>query len=386
MKSAQQSQQFVVVGAGMVGLSLALGLRAQGHQVTVIERGQRPSYGGEPELRVSALSHRSRQLLSNLDVWQQLPSQRLGPYTAMTVWDHDSFGQIDFAATEVNAADLGAIVENSVLEQQLWDHALTQGVVILSNSEVKAFEQTAQQVRLQLADDSQLQADYLCAADGGRSAIRQQLGLPLTFWDYQQQGIVAVIQTEQPHQGVARQVFLPTGPVALLPLADPHFVSLVWSCDDDFAEQLASLSDADFNKRLQAVSDQCLGQLTVQSKRVAFPLRMQYAQRWVEDRVIILGDAAHTIHPLAGQGANLGLADVDALLERTQIGLSARNLRAWERERKAAAVTMIAAMESFKRGFGTQQPLAKLVRGFGFQLADKFAPLKQKLARIALGE
>lgn len=379
---------FIITGAGMMGLSMALGLRQQGHQVDLIEQGQRPEYGDAPELRVSALAHRSRNLLQQLDVWAALPAARLGPYTGMEVWDRDSFGRIRFDAAEVHQDNLGAIVENAALEQALWDAAEAAGVRLASGTTVSTQQLDADGVQVSLSDGRQLQADYLIAADGARSQTRERAQLPLTFWDYDQQGIVAVLDTEQPHGGVARQVFMPTGPLAFLPLADPHQVSIVWSADNELAEQLKHLSEDEFYKRLQAASDHCLGKLQLASPRASFPLRMHYAQRWVQQRLIVIGDAAHSIHPLAGQGANLGFADVAALLEvfSDTADDHQRALRGWERERKAAAVVMIAAMESFKRGFGTSQPLARIARGLGLQLAHRLSSVKQRLIHAALGQ
>lgn len=345
------TQHFIVVGGGMIGLASALGLRRQGHRVTLVEQGEAPHYGEETELRVSAIAHHSRALLTELGVWQNLPAERLGPYTAMEVWDHDSFGRIAFAANEVNQTDLGAIIENRVLETHLWQAAADAGVELLAQTAVQSHKVSADEVWVE-AGGQRIRGDYLLAADGVKSPLRQAAGLPLAFWDYQQQGCVAVIRCSQPHNGCARQVFLPTGPVAWLPLADPHHVSLVWSADTEFAQQLQQLDDSAFIKQLQAVSDQCLGQLELASARAYFPLRMQYAKRWLQQRLILIGDAAHSIHPLAGQGANLGFGDVHDLLAVTATEFSNAELRHWERQRKVAAVQMIATMESFKRGFG----------------------------------
>lgn len=386
MSKAFKAQSIVVVGGGMIGLSAALGLRLQGHRVFVIERSGRPEYTESPELRVSALAHHSRKLLRELGVWQQLPQQRLGPYSGMQVWDHDSFGEIEFNAAEVGADDLGAIVENKVLEQALWDAAIERGVQIIADDEVVEHQVTESQVTVKLRSQQQLQADYFIAADGNRSPTRERAKLPLSFWDYEQTGIVAVIKTEKPHDGIARQVFLPTGPIAWLPLNDAHLVSLVWSADTEKAQQLLALDEQAFMNQLQAASDQCLGKLELDSVRAGFPLRMQYAQRWLEQRLILIGDAAHSIHPLAGQGANLGFGDVVDLLPVFAANPNHRELRAWERKRKAAAVTMIGAMEAFKRGFGTANPLAKLVRGIGFKAANDIQPLKRQLIKAALGE
>lgn len=386
MSTQFKAQTIVVVGGGMIGLSAALGLCLQGHRVYLIERSGRPGYTESPELRVSALAHHSRALLRELGVWQRLPQQRLGPYTGMQVWDHDSFGHIEFSATEAGADDLGAIVENKVLEQTLWDVATEQGVQIIADDEVVEHTTNASQVTVKLRSNQQLQADYLIAADGNRSPTRERAKLPLSFWDYEQTGIVAVIKTEKPHDGIARQVFLPTGPVAWLPLNDAHLVSLVWSADETKAQELTAMDSQTFMNQLQAASDQCLGKLELASERAGFPLRMQYAQRWLDDRLILIGDAAHSIHPLAGQGANLGFGDVVDLLPVFATNPNHRELRTWERKRKAAAVTMISAMEAFKRGFGTANPIAKLVRGIGFKAANSIQPLKRQLIKAALGE
>lgn len=378
------SQRFIVVGGGMIGLAAALGLRQQGHRVVLLERGPQPSYGDETELRVSAIAHHSRDLLQQLGVWERLPTARLGPYQAMEVWDHDSFGRIQFAAHEVNQTDLGAIVENKVIEAELWLAAAEAGVDLQAETEVLKHSIADDQVSVTTAATTYT-ADYLIAADGVRSPLRQAAGLPMTFWDYEQQGCVAVVKCSAPHGGCARQVFLPSGPVAWLPLGDSHHVSLVWSADTAIAEELKGLSAEAFSKRLQAVSDGALGSLELASERAYFPLRMQYTRSWLAQRMLLLGDAAHSIHPLAGQGANLGFGDVQALLKLTNNDFGHTELRNWERERKVAAVQMITAMESFKRGFAGSNPLLKLVRGIGLKLANDVAPLKRSLIKSALG-
>ncbi len=379
---------FIVCGGGMIGLSVALGLRQQGHQVHVVERGQQPQISPEFALRVSAIAHSSRALLQQLGVWQQLPAERLGPYTGMCVWEHDSFARIDFNAQEVARTDLGAIVENQLLEHYLWQAAAAAGVIIHSGVTSVAEQISDQQVNITLSNQQQLSADYLIAADGANSQVRQRAQLPLTFWHYQQHAIVATVHTELPHQGIARQAFTPSGPIAWLPLADPQQISLVWSIDDPHSEDLLTLSAEQFTQRLQSFSNNSLGQLTLGSERHAFALKMQYCQRWLQQRLLVIGDAAHSIHPLAGQGANLGFADVSQLLEVFAEPREDhhRTLRRWERQRKTAAMTMITAMEGFKRGFAGNNPLLKLLRGSSLQFASNCAPLKQQLMQIALGD
>lgn len=388
MSASSSKLSFIVCGGGMIGLSMALGLRQQGHQVQLVERGQQPQLSAEFSLRVSAIAHSSRALLQQLGVWQQLPSDRLGPYSGMSVWEHDSFARIDFNAAEVSRSDLGAIVENQLLEHYLWQAAQAAGVMIHSEVTSVAEQLSDDQVSITLSNQQQLSADFLIAADGANSHVRQRAQLPLTFWHYQQHAIVATVQTELAHHGIARQAFTPNGPIAWLPLADPQHISLVWSIDDPHSEELLALSEQQFVQRLQSFSNNSLGQLTLRSERQAFALKMHYCQRWLQQRLLVIGDAAHSIHPLAGQGANLGFADVSQLLAvfaQPQQQLQ-RRLREWERERKTAAMTMIAAMEGFKRGFAGANPVLKLLRGSGLQFASSCAPLKQQLMKIALGD
>lgn len=392
MSSRSSKLSFIVCGGGMIGLSVALGLRQQGHQVQLIERGQQPELSSEFGARVSAIAHSSRALLQQLGVWQKLPAERLGPYTGMQVWEHDSFAAIEFNAHEVTRTDLGAIVENQLLEHYLWQAAAAAGVTIHSGvtsvAEQISDDQVSISLSTKLGNQQQLSADYLIAADGANSQVRQRAQLPLTFWHYQQHAIVATVRTELPHQGIARQAFTPTGPIAWLPLADPQQISLVWSIDDPHSEHLLTLSAEQFTQRLQSFSNNSLGQLTLASERQRFALKMQYCQRWLQQRLLVIGDAAHSIHPLAGQGANLGFADVSQLLDvfaepRDDYH---RSLRQWERERKTAAMTMIAAMEGFKRGFAGDNPLLKLLRGSGLHITGRVTPLKQQLMQIALGD
>lgn len=384
----------VIIGGGMIGLALACGLARRGQQVAVIERHKQPELPQEPALRVSALSHRSRRLLSRLGVWPNVEAFRTGPYQAMHVWDKDNAANIHFDAKEVNEQDIGAIAENAVVEHFLWQAAEAAGVHIIEAEKWQLKTPVSEQlehpidpVRL-LANDCEIDAGILFGADGGRSRVRQLADLPITFWDYDQQGIVANIRTELPHQGVARQVFLPSGPLALLPTYDPHLCSIVWSADTDVASELMELADnpEKFAWRVQIASDNILGHCELDSEVAAFPLRMQYARQWYAGNTVLMGDAAHSIHPLAGQGANLGFADVDTWLRLMDEGLTGQRLfTAYQRERKADSLVMISAMEAFKRGFGSSNPTLKLIRAAAFALPAAIAPVKRKFVQKALG-
>lgn len=387
----RQQADVVIAGGGMIGLSLACLLAQQGRNVVVLERHGQPALTDELALRVSALNSRSRDVLRQCGAWQSILQFRTGPYNSMDVWDKDSPAHIEFTAAEMNAEDLGAIAENNVVEHFLWQQALSLGVDIQQVDEWKILSAGDSDSLVELkVDDGLLFASLLVGADGGRSQVRQWSELPLTFWDYQQQGLVANIKTELPHQGVARQVFLPTGPLALLPTSDPHIVSIVWSADDSLAESLLSDSAERFAKQVEAESGRVLGACECESAVKAFPLRMQYARQWQHGRIVLAGDAAHTIHPLAGQGANLGFADVKTLAEQlrdanlkslTELN---RALSRYSRKRRADTQVMIAAMEAFKRGFGTSNPLMKGIRAIAFAIPNKVTVLKRTLAQIAL--
>ncbi|HAD47275.1 MAG: ubiquinone biosynthesis protein UbiH [Idiomarinaceae bacterium] len=387
----RQQVDVVIVGAGMIGLSLACLLAKAGRQVTVLERHSQPQLTDELALRVSALNNRSRQVLRDCGAWSLIDDYRIGPYTSMEVWDKDSPAHIEFSAAEINQDDLGAIAENNVVEHFLWQQALQLGIDIQQVDEWKLLNEgdADSLVEIKVGDDLVF-ASLLVGADGGRSLVRQWSELPITFWDYEQQGIVANIKTEHPHDGVARQIFLPTGPLALLPTPDAHTVSIVWSADTALAEQLLKESAERFAKHVETESQRVLGGCKCVSDIKAFPLRMQYARQWQHGRIVLAGDAAHTIHPLAGQGANLGFADVRALAQH----LDTRDLKSlvelnkalskYSCERRADTQLMIAGMEAFKRGFGTANPLVKGMRAIAFAIPNKLTPLKRRLAQLAM--
>lgn len=387
--------QVAIVGGGIIGLSAAVELAQRGRQVILIERGAAKSeLPATQQLRVSAISPGSIKWLSRMGVWQTIPQSRLGAYSQMRVWDKDTRGAIEFDAAEVGIQSLGVIVENAVLEHALWQKAASLGVTLVSDVTHAPAEFSDDDVTLTLDNGDIVLSQLLIAADGAQSSLRQQAGIPVTFKDYEQKGVVATISCAEPHGGMARQVFMAGGPLALLPLADPHQVSIVWSRPSDDADQLLALDEQQFNQRLSAASDNCLGTLSLSSERAAFPLTMRYAERWVEKRQVLMGDAAHTIHPLAGQGANLGLADARVLTERLgELGTLqgrwdeaelSRTLRSYERARKAAAVERIAAMEGFHQLFRTSNPLVRAVRSHGLSLVNHLTPVKRFFINQAL--
>lgn len=380
--------QVAIAGAGMVGLSLAVALAKLGREVVVIERQQaKRNVPEQTQVRVSALSAGSQAWLEELGVWGLLPKPRLGPYLKMTVWDRDNGADIHFDAGDAGMPALGHIIENSVVEACLWQRAEALGVRIIDAVELDAPEFHEQDVTLSLSNGDIVLTQLLVAADGARSALREQSGTPMVFKDYEQHALVANIDTQHPHQQTARQAFMPGGPLALLPLADTKQVSIVWTRPPLEAERLLQLDDKTFNRELTAASDSTLGSLTLASQRYTFPLQMRYAERWVTQRLVLIGDAAHTIHPLAGQGANLGIGDARDLSQRlgelgTLNGLwdeaeLSRTLRSYQRARKAAAVQQIATMEGFHQLFRTANPMVRGIRRLGLNFVNQQPLLKQ---------
>lgn len=390
-----QTSDVLIVGGGSAGLTLALllasGDYSQQLKITLLEQGQAPEPAPATLLRVSALNLASQRLLTALGVWQGLTANPA--YQQMEVWEADSFARINFDATTENQQALGWIVDNQQLCQQLYQKLQQYPQVqCLFGRAIGQISTSDEQSLVTLTDGSVLLAKLLVGADGAESKVRQSLQLPLTFWDYDQHALVAVVKTQQPHGQCARQVFLPTGPLALLPLSDPHLCSIVWSTNPQQAAELMAQTDTEFNQALSAATQSVLGVLQVQSPRHKFPLKMRYATKWQQQQVVLVADAAHTIHPLAGQGMNLGLMDVAALAELINQQMaknlpwaSPRMLRQYERWRKAEAQQMIAAMELFKRGFLLQDPVAKLVRAVGMKTTNQLPFLKRKIMAAALG-
>ena len=265
-------------------------------------------------------------------------------------------------------------------------------VQLLSSVTINKLDFSERDSFIALSNNEIINARLVVGADGANSFIRRISSLPITFWDYDHHSIVATVKTQLPHDKVARQVFTPNGPLAFLPLYEPNLCSIVWSSNIAQSERLMAASRAEFEHWLTAEIDNVLGVCELDSERMSFPLKMRYCRQWLKDRVVLIGDAAHTIHPLAGQGANLGFADAAALAARIlalhsadkDFGL-AKHLRPFERERKTEVMKMIASMEGFKRLFDGANPVKKLIRDAGLALTNHSGPLKQQLIRHAMG-
>lgn len=401
------SFDIAVIGGGLVGAATALGAARQGWSVVLIDAGadhstvendKPPTDIEDFDLRVSALSPASVRLLSALGAWQVLPASRLCQYQSMVVWDGEGTGHIEFNALEMQAPELGTLVENRCIVRALMSQLKDTHAHILAGQPVTGWAPSdmGQDSILTLGNDERLSANLVIAADGARSWLRQRAGLPTLEWDYNQRAIVCTVETEKPHNDTAWQRFSEYGPLAFLPLADAQgngrFCSIVWSQDTDEAERLLGLDDDRFKAELESALESKLGAIVSVTRRVSFPLRQISAKSYTRPGLAVIGDAAHAIHPLAGQGANLGFADVDALLQELERARG-RRLRAcdqevlgrYERRRKADNLTMMAAMEGFKRLFGTAAPGWVLLRNEGLRFMNRQSALKHQLAKQAMG-
>ncbi|MFP1878849.1 FAD-dependent 2-octaprenylphenol hydroxylase [Lonsdalea quercina] len=390
-----QSFDVVIAGGGMVGLALACGLQGSGLSIAVLEKQpvNAPSSLLELAPRVSAINAASEQLLRKLGVWQTIAAQRISPYNAMSVWDRDSFGSISFNGEETGFSHLGHIIENDVIQQSLWQHAeRARDVTLIAPAALKQVAWGENEAFITLEDGSMLTARLVVGADGAHSWLRQHADIPLTFWDYGHHALVANIRTQRPHESVARQVFHGDGMLAFLPLSDPHLCSIVWSLPPERAQTLLEAPVTTFNSQLAAEFDMRLGLCELESERQSFPLTARYARSFAAHRLVLMGDAAHTIHPLAGQGVNLGFMDVAELIsELKRLQAQGKDigqylyLRRYERRRKHSAAMMLASMQGFRDLFAGSHPAKKLLRDVGLKLADTLPGIKPTLVRQAMG-
>ncbi|ABS09803.1 FAD-dependent 2-octaprenylphenol hydroxylase [Shewanella baltica] len=390
---SSQAYDIAIVGGGMVGLATAIGLAQANLNIVVIDAGHTDAVVGEPRLRVSAINKASQRLLENLGAWTYLDTSRATPYQKMAVWDKDGFGKIAFDANSISETSLGAIIENDAISFALAKRVGEfDNITHIENQRLERIAFGEREAWLTLANGDNVSAALVIAADGANSWVREQCKIPLTFWDYGHHAIVATIRTEMPHLATARQVFLKDGPLAFLPLYEDNLCSIVWSVPPERANELLAMDKVQFERNLTAAFDGRLGICQLESERQAFPLRMRYARHFARHRLVLAGDAAHTIHPLAGQGVNLGFLDaasiIEVISELQQAGKDIGDyaqLRALERWRKADAMEMIAAMEGFKRLFEGTNPIKKAIRDLGLNLVDNVAGLKTVFIQQAMG-
>jgi 2-octaprenylphenol hydroxylase len=394
----------VIIGAGIAGAALAAALSEEGLSIAVVE-AQSLDASVLPtacslqnfDPRVSALTPRSRALLEELGAWEAIAAYRFCAYRHMTVWDAEGTGQIEFDRAEVDATELGYIVENRAVVSALLTRLRSAADIRLFSPDVlqTCTRQPSSGMLLELEGGVVLEADLVVAADGAMSRVREMMEFRSREWDYGHCAIVATVEVAQAHEATAWQRFLPSGPLALLPLPGEegkNFCSLVWSLQEHLVEDVMALDDEGFCAELERASERRLGAVLGSSRRFAFPLRQRHAIDYVQPGVALVADAAHTIHPLAGQGINLGLADVAALAREIVAGHHSGTspgqlelLRRYQRQRKSENLLMMSAMDGFKRLFEQQSLPVRWLRNAGMRTVDQMLPLKQQLMRHAMG-
>lgn len=389
----------VIVGAGMVGSALALALADSGLSVVLLDRGPLTPGAVESDLpfepRVSALSLASQRILQRLGAWDGIRARRVSPYQAMHVWDGSGTGAVHFDAASVHAEVLGHIVENRVVQDALLERLAEANVLLLPEARLELLRRSGDQWLVQLAGDRQIRAPLVVAADGATSAVRRLAGLETREWDYLHHAIVTSVRCAESHQRTAWQRFTDDGPLAFLPLdrgGDTRWCSIVWSCTPKQGERLMALDDAAFCQALGEAFEQRLGKVECSDTRLCIPLRQRHAKRYVEPGLALIGDAAHVIHPLAGQGVNLGFLDAAVLAEelrhaqaRGESIAEQRVLERYERRRMPHNLAMMAAMEGFQRLFQDDRLPLRWLRNAALKQVDRHFEAKALFVRRALG-
>lgn len=388
----------LIVGAGMVGSALALALRDSGLNILVVDGGPltvKPFVADAPfEARVSALSIASQRILERLGVWDGIVARRVSPYSDMHVWDGSGTGKVHFSASSVHAQVLGHIVENRVVQDALVERLHASDIGLLADVRLEQMRHSGDDWLLTLSDGRTLRAPLVVAADGANSTVRRMTGTATREWDYLHHAIVTSVQTADSHRKTAWQRFTDSGPLAFLPLdrEGEHWCSIVWSVTPEQSERLMKLDDERFCRELENAFEGRLGPVISADPRLCVPLRQRHAKRYIAPGLALIGDAAHTIHPLAGQGVNLGFLDAAVLaevlrgaVERGERLADERVLSRYERRRMPHNLTLMAAMEGFERLFQADALPVRLLRNAGLKMVDRSAEAKALFVRQALG-
>ena len=394
----------VIVGAGMVGLSLALALHQKGLQVAIVEA--REIVTKQPkqeriETRVSAINNQSKRFLKDLGVWDSIQSDRTSPYYKMQVWDEDLKNNITITAEEIAEHSLGSIIENDVITHALMEKIQSTGIEILDNQKIVEIQRSRNSAKVILVNSHlekgavrrgvAIETSLVVGADGANSFIRDYFNFETKTKPYNHTAIVATLKLEKSHSYTAYQRFYDKGVLAFLPLADKNKASIVWSVKNDYASYLMKLGDIEFEKTLSLAISNQLGDVKLLSKRFGFELIQRHAQTYIQDNVVLVGDACHSIHPLAGQGVNLGFKDVVSLTDvitkafkKGRLIGHVSTLDKYQRDRMPDNKKMITLMKTFKEGFANDNEYIKQARRWGLDLVGKNILIKKIVVKQAL--
>lgn len=400
MTGMNQNFDITIIGGGMVGATLACALseNTSGRvpAIAIIDPQDQTAIGpikegDEFDIRVSAITRASQHIFEAIGAWREMTAQRVSPFRHMHVWEQAGNSEIHFDSAELSESQLGYIIENRVIVNSLYQRIKElHNVTLLFGEPCRSMQYQDNQWRLEL-DGQAIQTKLLVGADGSRSWVRQQLGITTRGWDYDHTALVTTVKTEHPHQETAWQHFLSTGPLAFLPLTN-GYSSIVWSTRPELASQLQAMSEDEFRSELEQAFESRLGAITEVSQRACFPLRFFMADNYIGNSVALVGDAAHTMHPLAGQGVNLGLLDAASLAQVIKQAIangqpieSTKVLRQYERWRKAENLSMLVMVDQIQRLFGSSNNWLSWARNTGMRWFDQLTPVKHQIIDYAMG-
>ena len=392
MKTSQNQVDVVVVGGGMVGGAAALGLARAGLSVALLEHQAPEAFDTQspPDLRISAVGCTSVSLLQQLDAWPAVQQMRVAPYRRLETWEWES-SRVAFDAASLGLPELGFMVENRILQLALWQQLeQCENLAIYCPGKLQSLQRTQDHWQLTLSSSETLQARLVVGADGAHSQVRQLAAIGTSGWQYRQACMLITVETGAPQQDVTWQQFFPSGPRAFLPLYD-QWASLVWYDSPQRIRQLQALPMAQLDREIAAAFPPRLGKVKAHAAG-SFPLVRRHAQRYVQTGLVLLGDAAHTINPLAGQGVNLGYRDVDALLavveqarEQGEDWTSEAILLRYQRRRRTDNLLMQSGMDLFYTAFSNDLPPLGGARNLALMVAQRAGKLKERALKYALG-
>jgi 2-octaprenylphenol hydroxylase len=386
--------EVVVIGAGVAGSSLALSLAKEGVGVCLIDKGEPTLKGDISGGRTAALNLASQDILEELGVKISLQNY-LTPFKNIYVWDSEGTASLEFSSDEIGQPKLGDVVtNNAILSGILSELPSYKNLKFLSGDSLKALDPQDESIKVYTEGGEDIACKLVVGADGGLSSVREFSSIEIRTWSYEQRALIANLKSEKPHNNTAYQVFTKNGPIALLPMQrdNEECLSLVWSADTDHAEKLLNLDTPSFLNELQRKTESVLGKLSLDGEVSSYPLHQLHAKDYYAKRVVLIGDAAHSMHPLAGQGLNLGLGDVKELASRIlrnrrhgeDIG-NDNMLSEYNKARKSINLRMMGFMEVFKNGFGSTNPWVRLGRNMAFGVANQAPELRKKFIKEAAG-
>jgi len=386
--------EVVVIGAGVVGSSLALFLAKEGMDVCLIDKGVPEIKGNLFDGRTAALNLASEKILEKLGIKSSI-QKYLTPFKGIYVWDSEGTSSLDFSSDEIGQLKLGDVVPNNAILSGIFLQLPNQkNLRFLSGNTLKTLDSQEESIKVCTEEGENISCKLVVGADGGLSSVRELSSIKIRTWSYEQKALITNLKAEKSHNNTAYQVFTKDGPIAMLPMQkdNEEVLSLVWSADLDYAEKLLSYDVPSFLNELERKTESLLGKLSQEGKMLSYPLHQLHAKDYYTHRVALVGDAAHSMHPLAGQGLNLGLGDVEELANRIlssrrhgeDVG-SDKMLSEYNKARKLVNLRMMGFMEVFKNGFGSTNPWVRLGRNMAFGATKKAPELRKRFIKEAAG-